>query len=443
MSTSWTRRNSVRLSIVLLFAVTSVAASMQLEGVLQVTHYDAYLEPKLAARTISGSVTLTLEDGPAVAGVVRLQKGDLTIDAVAQDSEPLLFETAGQTLTIHVRATRVRPRRVTVKYHGAPRAGLVFMPERQQMYTSFSTSRWMVAADAPDARATFHLELVVPRGWAVVANGREVARRPLSESEDVSEWRQETPVPSYTFGFASGEYSSVVDREGGIASRYLANGFSQPELRRVFTETSRMLKFFADKAGVPYPGDSYTQVLVPKTAGQEMAAFAVVSEEYGRALLADPSVVSLLAHELAHQWWGNMVTCRDWTHFWLNEGFATFMAAAYREHRFGREVYLQDVAAMRARYDRVRNAGHDRALVFPNWDAPTADDRTLVYQKGGYVLHLLREALGDELFWAGMQRYTQTHFGQSVTTDDFRRTIESSSGRDLTAFFAEWVYPVR
>ena len=95
-----------------------------------------------------------------------------------------------------------------------------------------------------------------------------------------------------------------------------------------------------------------------------MAGLSIVSEEYGRAVLADPSAIGLIAHELAHQWWGNMVTCQAWTEFWLNEGFATFMAAAYREHRFGRDVYVKDVASMKARYEQVRERGNDRALIF-------------------------------------------------------------------------------
>ena len=425
--------------------MSAVVASSRVEGLGQmtsaiaVTHYAAYLEPKLDAGTIAGSVTLTLDRSGA--GVVRLQKGELTIDAVEREGSAIAFAVTGQTLTINVGEDAARS--VIVRYHGAPRSGLSFAPERKQLYTSFSTSRWMPVMDAPDARATFHLQLVVAREWTVVGNGREVGRRSISSTEDVSEWRQDRPVPTYTFGFAAGDYGQVAVSKGAIAEHYLANGFSDGDLRRVFADTASMLAFFTDRSGVPFPGDRYSQILVPRSAGQEMAGYAIVSEEYGRAVLNDPTVVSLLAHELAHQWWGNSVTCREWTHFWLNEGFATFMAAAYREHRFGREVYFRDVDAMRTRYERIRDAGRDRSLVFPNWDSPTADDRRLVYQKGGYVLHLLRQALGDQQFWSGIRHYTKTYLGRSVTTDDFRRAMEEATGRDLGAFFTEWVYAAR
>jgi aminopeptidase N len=91
---------------------------------------------------------------------------------------------------------------------------------------------------------------------------------------------------------------------------------------------------------------------------------------------------SLGAHEFAHQWWGNTVTCRDWNHFWLNEGIATFIAAAYLEHRFGRDVYLREIESYRTSYDHIRAAGKDKSLVFPDWLHPTREDRSLVYDKG-------------------------------------------------------------
>jgi aminopeptidase N len=135
-----------------------------------------------------------------------------------------------------------------------------------------------------------------------------------------------------------------------------------------------------------------------------------------------------------------MVTCAGWNHFWLNEGVATFMAAAYKEHRFGRGEYLREIESNRKNYVRVRDAGHDRSLVFPDWSHPTADDRTLVYDKGAYVLHLLREELGERAFWKGLRAYTRAYFGKSVTTADFQKAMERASGKDLSAFFNKWVY---
>jgi aminopeptidase N len=173
---------------------------------------------------------------------------------------------------------------------------------------------------------------------------------------------------------------------------------------------------------------------------QEVGSFALLSESYGPRVLADQQDVWLMAHELAHQWWGNGVTCRDWNHFWLNEGLATFLASAYKEHRFGRDVYLREVEEWRARYERVREQGQDKPLVFPDWTSPTANDRTLVYQKGAYVAHLLREHLGEARFWSGLRHYTRAFMGRSVTTPEFQHAMEQGSGADLREFFERWVY---
>jgi len=412
-----------------------------------VTHYDVQIEPQLGSRTVTGSVTLSVVINRRGVETITLNRGSLAIDSVKEDGGTRPFVVDGNRVRITLMDTRTagpvdRPdtRTLTINYHGAPSSGLVFNEERQQIYTVFSTSQWMVALDDPRDRATLRLRLTMPRAWTAAGSGREIARRELPDNKVLAEWEQNRPVPTYTFGFAAGAFSEATDRAGQTMLRFIAGGFTESEMRQVFTETAQMMAFFEQRSGVPYPGETYAQALVARTAGQEMAGLSIVSEEYGRAVIADASALGLIAHELAHQWWGNMVTCHAWTEFWLNEGFATFMAAAYREQRFGRETYLKDVESMKMRYEQVRARGYDRPLVFPSWDRPTADDRTIVYQKGAYALHELREFLGDALFWAGIRRYTTEHFGRSVTTDDFRAAMEQASGKDLRAFFDRWVY---
>ncbi len=406
-----------------------------------VTHYDVQLEPRLESRSVTGTVTLSLVPHREGVETISLNRGRLEIDGVQEDGRARAFVVDGNLVRITLPRGRLnQTRALTVTYHGAPSSGLVFNEEREQIYTVFSTSQWMPALDDPSARATLRLRLTMPRAWTAAASGREISRRELAANTVVMEWEQKRPVPTYTFGFAAGAFSEATDRAAGTALRYLGRGFTESEMRRVFSESAQMIEFFEQRSGVPYPGDTYAQALVARTVGQEMAGLSIVSEDYGRAVIADPSAIGLIAHELAHQWWGNMVTCHAWTEFWLNEGFATYMAAAYREQRFGRETYLKDIASMKERYEQVRARGNDRPLVFPNWDRPTTDDRTVVYQKGAYVLHELRELIGDEAFWAGIRRYTNDHFGKSVTSEDVRAAMEQASGKDLRAFFDRWVY---
>lgn len=407
-----------------------------------VLHYDARVEPDIAHKTITGKVLIRLALRAAGQAAIEFDCGDLTIDAVHEGGEAQKFSRTDRRLTILL-PRPAKPndtREIEVDYHGAPRFGVRFFPERTQVYTVFSTSQWLVCVDAPEDRATLRLNLILPAGLRAAANGRLVAEHALPGDKVAHEWRQTAPVPTYTFGFAAGPFQEFKEKRDRVQFNYLAAQFSGDELRLIFRDTADMLSFYEDRSGVRYADSTYTQVLAAGGVEQEMSGFTVMRESYGREVLADERAVWLAAHEMAHQWWGNKVTCRDWTHFWLNEGLATFMAAAYKEHRFGRPVYLREVGESRARYEKVRDAGKDRSLVFPDWTRPTADDRALVYHKGAYVLHLLREELGERAFWAGIRHYTRTYFGKSVTTIDFQRAMEQATGKNLTDFFARWVY---
>jgi len=408
-----------------------------------IAHYDVRLEPDVAGGRVVGVETISVGFADRQGGSVTLNRGALSIDAIEEGGRPLSFETDTGIIRIAVPSARAPLRRITIRYHGSPTSGLLFVPEREQLYTVFSTSQWMPAIDNPEARATLRLQLVVPRDWTAAASGRQVSRRHVTGASDIIEWRQERAVPSYTFGFVAGRFITHTERAGKVTLRYLASATAADNIALVFRESAEMLKFFEDRSGVPYPGTEYAQALVARTAGQEMAGLSIVSEEYGRSVAANPMSAGLLAHEFSHQWWGNTVTCRAWTEFWLNEGFATFMAAAYREHRFGREVYLQDMASLRERYQQVVDRGHDGPLVFASWARPTADDRTLVYQKGALFLHELRALLGDQRFWLGIRQYTRKHAGQAVTTSDLQAAMEEASGRDLRGVFTQWAYPGR
>ena len=407
-----------------------------------VLHYDARIEPDIAAKTLTGSVAIRFAALAEALTTIELDCGDLSIDAVTEGPDTLKFERRDRRLSIQLRraAKTGETRDISIDYHGAPRFGIQFFPDRTQVYTVFTTSQWMVCVDAPDDRATLRLKVLLPKGLRMAANGRLASQKDQPNGKIAFDWQQDAAVPTYTFGFAAGRFQEVTEQSGGIRLRYLAASFSDSQLRRIFRLTSDMIRFYEERAGVRYGGKTYTQVLAAGRVAQEMSGFTAIRESYGNEVLADETAVWLGAHELAHQWWGNQVTCRDWRHFWLNEGMANFMTAAYGEHRFGRQMYDRDIERSRLGYQKVRDKGKDRPLVFPDWLHPTADDRTIVYDKGAYVLHLLRTELGEDAFWAGIRDYTRRYFGKSVTTADFQKAMEESSGKNLGAFFARWGY---
>jgi aminopeptidase N len=149
----------------------------------------------------------------------------------------------------------------------------------------------------------------------------------------------------------------------------------------------------------------------------------------------------VIVHELAHQWWGNLVTADGLEHFWLHEGVVVFMTAAWKEHRFGKAAYEAELDLARKRLARAREIGFDKPLAFPGPYPSLAARRAVQYSKGALFLDHLRRLLGERSFWAGLKLFTRTHAGGVVNGRDFQRAFEKASGRDLDAVFEEWVDP--
>lgn len=427
--------------------VLALAASLAVAQSWQPQRYELELRPDFATRRADGvlDLTFTVNTGHALQELV-LDAGALTVDAVEQGSHRLAFTQLDQHLHLRWSAPLAPGAQVVrIRYHGTPTSGLRFDPDTRQVATAFSTSQWMPCLDDPAVRAPFSLSLLLPSGLVSVGNGQRLDDEPAPAGLVRQRWRLDLPQPSYLYGFAAGDFTQAhAQTPGGISLHYAgpAGLFDADALQRIFADSADMLAFYADKAGLPYPLPAYRQVLLMGPAAQEMAGLSVMGARYGTRVLADPDAIWLGAHEAAHQWWGNGITNRSWRHFWLNEGIASFMTAAYLEHRFGRETYERQIDAARVKLDALRAQGLDRPLVFPDWDHPSAADRSLVYDKGTLALHALREHLGEARFWAGLRHYTRTHWGQSVETVDFQRAMEAGSGADLQAVFDAWVYRV-
>ena len=424
----------------------SLAAALLLVGAtapaqvapIDVQHYRVQLQPDIAAGTVRGEEDVRLcllGDGDTV----WLDAGALVIDRASLGKQALTTSRDGKTLAITLpRAYRTGAcLTLQLRYSGKGSYGLQLHAQRRQAYTIFSTSQWMPANDAPADRATLDLDVVLPRELQAIGTGSMLPARHTHELT-THRWRLRQAMPSHLYGFAAGQFTDSSFTANGITFELMGDGFDDTQLRRIFADTPAMLAFFADKAGVPYPHRTYSQALVADTVGQELAGMALVSEAYGREVLADETRQGLIAHEAAHQWWGNGVTNLDWRQFWLNEGITTFMAAAWMQHRFGNAAYDAQVERWRLRVEKLRADGKDKPLVFPDWNKPSSDDRAVVYTKGAYAMHLLREQLGEDAFWRGLRAYTRVHMGATATTQDLQQAMQAASGRDLSAFFRDW-----
>lgn len=403
---------------------------------VDVISYHTIIEPDIKRGFIEGTVSIKFITSSTITNVY-FSSGDLEIKQV--DGKTIQsYEVIDRQVHIQLIDQDDLEHTVRISYQGTPARGLFFDPELNQAYTAYFTCEWMICNDSPYDRAMFQLDLLIPPDQNSIASG-ELVEKTEQIDKVLHIWQQDYETPTYTYGFTIGNFNEALKEAEGITFQYYSQSYTSDELIKIFGETANILSFFETKTGIQYNQSTYSQILIGNHF-QEMSGFSVLQNSYGQMVLEDSTETNLISHELAHQWWGNMITCKNFKHFWLNEGFATFMSAAYNEYRFGEEKYNSDINSYFDVYQEIKNRGNDKSLVFENWSNPTSDDRNLVYFKGAYILHLLREELGDQAFWNGIKLYSSTYYGASVETINFQSSMEEATGIDLDSFFNEWIY---
>jgi aminopeptidase N len=270
--------------------------------------------------------------------------------------------------------------------------------------------------------------------------GRLVSKRPGPDGSEIHSWRAPRPYSAYLYGFAIGRLARVNNRAGSAQLTYLSDLVDAAALERRFGETAKMVDFLAHKAGVPLPDATYSQLLVEGNEAQEAATYSVLGVDALPTEADDPAGDWAIVHELAHQWWGNLVTCATLKDFWLNEGITTFMTAAWKEHRYGPAAYEAELDLARKRLNRARAEGFDKPLAWDGRYPSLGIRRAVQYSKGALFMDHLRTMIGDAAFWAGLRKYTRDHAGGTVTSIDLERAMEASSGRNLRPVFVEWAF---
>ncbi|MHC4390322.1 MAG: M1 family aminopeptidase [Planctomycetota bacterium] len=421
---------------------------------IDITHVALELDVDLPGRRIEGEARIDARALIVPLEQVVLDAVDLDVRQVTdQDGNKLPFRVGGEKLTIDLAqplAKRGAKFELTIAYAAQPRTGLHFFGPSStepdvplQVWSQNETidaRHWIPCIDHPEERQTTELAVTVPTGFTVVSNGKLVSRKPVAGKDRVR-WHYSKGEPNHTIYLvmvAIGRFHTEATEWRGRRVAYHVPVEKKDDIARTFDQTVPMLDHFSELFG-EYPWVKYEQVVVEQFAfgGMENTGATTLNERtlHDERAHLDYSSEWLIAHELGHQWFGDLLTCRDWAHIWLNEGFATFCEAMWAEHRQGTDGYLTTL--MRKQGSALRG-GRGTPLVRPRYHKPSDTFGGGTYPKGGWVLHMLRSELGDDDFFAGMRAYVERYRGKSVETDDFRRIMEEVSGRSLGRFFQQW-----
>jgi aminopeptidase N len=345
--------------------------------------------------------------------------------AIAFDLPEALAE--GETATLRFR------------FDGVPGQGVLRVAAG--IYTGYFACDWMICLqDKPGDKAEFRLDLFLPQNATSLGIGRALPPLRAADGLFLHRWRSTRAYSPYLYAFAAGQFSrrSIQTDQGEFI--YLDATGGEVDLAAQFATTLSIAAFLSHKAGLRLPDGRYAQLLTPGREAQEAASFSLIGKGELSREEENPAEAWIIAHEMAHQWWGNLVTCETWRDFWLNEGIATFMVAAWKEHRFGSDAYLQELEGAARRLEKARGIGFDKPLAWSGNYPSLSIRRAVQYSKGALFLAHLRKMLGDRPFWDGLRAFTRTHAGKTVTSHDFQSAMEQMSGKDLSLTFTQWVY---
>lgn len=432
------------------------ARTFDVEHYIIRTHFDR------ASKTVYGDVSVQLR---ALNEPIR----SFDLDASGLKIESVLLEPERKALGWQLKTDRLAitlPRAfddtesltVRIVYSAQPKKGLYFIPSmggpptRAQPAQIWSQGEaeenhfWFPCYDFPDDKATVeqYITTTTPNEIAI-ANGVLVDVQKNADRTRTFHWSMDQVFSSYLISLVVGDYAQIKDRVGDIDLEYNTYHKTEDIVRPVFAKTPKMLRWYEKVLGVPFPYRRYAQTIVASfTFGgmENITATTLADSEilFARMNQEGETADELISHELAHSWFGDLVTCRDWSELWLNEGLATFMEASFAESEGGRPAYLKKLEEDQREVLAEDLPRYRHPLVNRNYTTGMELFDTTTYKKGGFVMHMLRETVGDKVFWRALQAYLEEFKYDNVTSADLESVFERESGQDLTWFFKQWVY---
>ncbi len=419
-------------------------------------HYDVTLSFNEQLTEINARTDIQIEILKPNATTIELDFGGMTIDSVLIAGAAAQFERTPEKLNVTLPQSPKRGDKINlaISYHGHPKDGLIFAKDRDGKQSATGDNwpnrvhYWIPTFDHPSAKATVNFTVSAPQRYQVVANGKFVTQTTNAGSQ---QWKfQETKaIPPYCMIVTVNE-GAIINSPDKTITDLLFNVPQRDKdyAARGFSSAGSTLAFFSQTVA-PYPYEKLALIVAETRFGGMENSSAIVftnnlfnlrgNEKMSRRFDIPTRIENLVAHEIAHQWFGDSVTEATWADLWLSEGFATYFAGLFIEKYEGDDAFREYMRGNAEQYFRFQKRTN-----LPIHDTATQDLMSLLnpnnYEKGAWVLHMLRKRLGDEAFFKGLRNYYNEHASATATTEDLRKALEKSSGKDLKDFFARWVY---
>jgi aminopeptidase N len=418
-------------------------------------HYRVSLTFDLDRKTFWGENRITLTPFSDGLQHIELDAEEIIIGAATDGSgEDLAFQQSDTTVVITLPSPLTFGDTVdlVLAYRGEdPQEGFFFDDASQDHPQMVSTDSWPDEAhhwiplfDYPNDKVTHELIVTVPEGNRVLSNGRMVG---ITEDPGAGtttwHWSQDRPHSTYLMMLAIGPFAVIEDSLDDLPINYWVYPEDAEDAQWIFEKTPRMIAFYGDLFDYPYPWAKYDQVTTPHVGGGAEATSATILGDgviHDRRAEQDFSWERVIAHEIAHQWWGDLITLREWSHTWLNESFGTYSDYLWTHTEKGEDEGAWDLLGKKNQYLREARTRYMRPIVFDRYEQPGDNFDSHTYPKGACILHQLRYLLGDEPFFRTLGAFLDEFAFQPVDTHDFMRTVKEVTGRNMDWFFEQFLF---
>lgn len=417
-------------------------------------HLKLDVTPDFARRMVSGTATLSFTPIAKPLANLELDAVGLTIEKVTAQGATLASHEVTDEKLVLVFQDAVAPGAgvaVSITYHVQPEHGLYFRtpemgykPGDTQVWSQGEAELhrfWFPCYDYPNERFTSEVICHVPEGMSVVSNGSLLSREKGAGGLSAWHWKQDKPHVNYLVALAAGFFHTMEDKAGALPLALHVPPSEKEQAVNAFRDTRAIIEFYQRETGTPFPWDKYHQVYCLDFLAGGMENTSCTFQAAGLLFRDETEQLTTLhrldAHETAHQWFGDLVTCRDWSHLWLNEGFASYYTVLYEEQKLGRDAMLH---SLWREAQSVFQSLDTRPTVWRDYSDPMMQFDYRVYPKGAWILHMIRARLGPELYRECIRTYLERHRNGIATTDDLLDVLEEKSGLSFDQFADQWLY---